>query len=297
MKIVFIGCVKSSERFLQAVYKNTEAEIIGIVTKNQSNINSDHVSLVPFAQKNIIDYLDFGNNAQMEEWIKNKAPDLIYCFGWSHILPMSILKIAKYGAIGFHPTLLPQNRGRHPIIWTLALGLNQTGSTFFYLEEDADAGDIVSQEIIEIVEDDDASTLYEKILNVGEHQVINMTNDFMNRSVMPIKQDSLKANVWRKRSKADGKIDWRMSTISILNLIKALTKPYVGAHFIYKDKEYRIWKAREVLEGQDISKNIEPGKVIAVCIEKNTFSVKTSDSILEVTQHDMEKLPKKGEYL
>ncbi len=34
------------------------------------------------------------------------------------------------GVIGCHDTMLPQNRGRHPIIWALALGLKETGQTF-----------------------------------------------------------------------------------------------------------------------------------------------------------------------
>ena len=49
------------------------------------------------------------------------------------------------GILGYHPSLLPFNRGRHPIIWALALGLKETGSTFFFMDENADTGDIVSQ--------------------------------------------------------------------------------------------------------------------------------------------------------
>ncbi|MFQ8877714.1 MAG: hypothetical protein ACLR7N_03875 [Roseburia hominis] len=41
-------------------------------------------------------------------------------------------------------------------------------------------------------------------------------------------------NVWRKRGKRDGEIDWRMSSRAIYNLVRALTKPYVGAHFVYR---------------------------------------------------------------
>lgn len=46
--------------------------------------------------------------------------------------------------IGFHPANLPQNRGRHPIIWALFLSLQETASTFFMMDEDTDSGDIIS---------------------------------------------------------------------------------------------------------------------------------------------------------
>ena len=35
-----------------------------------------------------------------------------------------------------------------------------------------------------------------------------------------------------ERNIKDGEIDWRMSSESIDNLIKALTHPYIGAHFL-----------------------------------------------------------------
>ena len=63
----------------------------------------------------------------------------------------------------FSPGLTPQNRGRHPIIWTLALGLCETGSTFFFMDEGADSGDILSQKKITILPEDNAGSLYQKL--------------------------------------------------------------------------------------------------------------------------------------
>src|SRR5690606_14558084 len=113
--------------------------------------------------------------------------------------------------VGYHPTQLPYNRGRHPIIWTIVLGLRQTASTFFMITDEADAGDILSQETINVSSNDDANTLYKKLITVGETQIIELTNQFINNTVQPRKQDAALATTWRKRSKQDSKIDWRMS--------------------------------------------------------------------------------------
>lgn len=295
MKIVFIGCVESSVRFIQSIFENTSAEIVGIVTKTNSNFNADHKSLAPFAEEHNIEWIDFTDNIQMEEWIKSKKPDLIYCFGWSHILPQSVFTLPRYGAIGYHPALLPANRGRHPIIWSLVLGLKQSGSTFFILTEEADAGDIVNQKTVDIENDEDAGSLYEKLMKIGERQVIDLTIDFINQTIKPVKQDVTKANSWRKRSKNDGLIDWRMSTETILRLIRALAKPYVGAHAVYQNKDFIIWKAEEVSESINIVDNIEPGKVVES--EGKTFVVKTGDSFVKIIEHDWNTVPGKGEYL
>ena len=67
------------------------------------------------------------------------------------------------------------------------------------------------------------------------------------------------ANTWRKRGEKDGKIDWRMTARSINNLVRGLTKPYIGAHFELDDKIIKVWKTK-IISNQ--KKNIEPGKVL-----------------------------------
>ena len=75
------------------------------------------------------------------------------------------------GVIGFHPAALPANRGRDPIIWALVLGLQETASTFFFMDEGADSGDIISQEYLIITDSDDAGILYEKITQTALKQL------------------------------------------------------------------------------------------------------------------------------
>lgn len=41
------------------------------------------------------------------------------------------IKKSRIGIIGYHPTKLPNNRGRHPLIWTLLLGLKELGEHSF----------------------------------------------------------------------------------------------------------------------------------------------------------------------
>lgn len=218
---------------------------------------------------------------------------MIYCFGWSQLIGKTILSIPQKGIVGFHPAELPSNRGRHPIIWALALGLSSTASTFFFITEGADNGDIISQVKIPIEYEDDANTLYNKIMQEAVIQIKSFTEEFCSDSIVKIVQDDSKANYWRKRSIKDGEIDWRMSSKSIYNLVRALTKPYVGAHFIYKDNIYKIWKATVISDKKLY--NIEYGKVLKV-YSNTSFEVKTGDGVLFVNQSDAVVLTE-GEYL
>jgi len=105
-------------------------------------------------------------------------------------------------------------------------------------------------------------------------------------------QDHSTANVWRKRSKNDGKIDFRMSSQAIYYLIRALAKPYVGAHVQYKGEEYKVWQGRE---NECEASYLEPGKVLAV--NNSVITVKSGDAAIDLTKHDFTVMPRVGEYL
>ena len=130
------------------------------------------------------------------------------------------------------------------------------------MDEGADSGDILSQVEITIDSSEDANSLYQKVTQTALSQI----NDFIplleNRTYKRIVQDNTKANYWRKRGIKDGEIDWRMSANSICNLVRALTKPYIGAHFTKNGEDIKVWKA-EVLKDEK-HENIEPGKVLMI---------------------------------
>ena len=293
-KILFIGTVEFSYRALSALIEN-KFDIVGVLTKSESNFNSDYYDLTPLAKANNIPifYRTKDNQDEIISFINSKNPDIIYCFGWSHILPKNILSIPKHGVIGFHPAELPNNRGRHPIIWALFLGLKQTASTFFVMDEGADTGDIISQEKIKIIEDN-AFSLYNKIINVALKQIVSFSLELETKGAFldKIKQDKTEGNSWRKRTKNDGKIDFRMTSRAILNLVNALSRPYVGAHLEFQENEVKVWEVKE----EKINKlNHEPGKVLK--IDGSDLIVKTYDGSIRITDHEFNHLPLKGEYL
>lgn len=296
MKILFIGCVESSYILLNELI-DYGAEICGVITKKESQFNSDFMDLKPLCEPNNIDYVYSKNSKEVEtiNFIKNKNPDIIYCFGWSHILNKEIIKIPKIGVVGFHPTKLPQNKGRHPIIWSLVLGLKLTASTFFMIDEKIDNGDIISQIDVDIDFEDDAKTLYKKIMSNAKIQVRQITKEFLEKTIRYKKQNKRYENVWRKRTFQDGKIDFRMSSEAIYNLVRGLTKPYVGAHIEFKNKHYKVWKVEIIDNNNNLTTNIEPGKVVK-SIGKNAFLVKTGDGLIKIIHADEINLCE-GDYL
>jgi methionyl-tRNA formyltransferase len=295
MKVVFIGCVNFSYRALEKIVSFKDSRIVGIITRKESSINADFCSLEPIATSEGIPCFFATDNSQndMAEWIKGLHPEIIYCFGWSYLLRQEILSIPPSGTIGFHPAALPRNRGRHPIIWALALGLTSTASTFFFMDEGADSGDILSQRPVVILASDDAGTLYEKLTRVALEQIEEFTPQLSSRQFPRIPQDHSQANYWRKRREKDGEIDWRMSAVSIHNLVRALTRPYPGAHCKFEGNKIKIWRTELIY--QHYPPNIEPGKVLNS--EGNTILIKCGEGALRLVDQEFPSIPPTGSYL
>ena len=293
MKILFIGSVDFSYHVLKKLI-NMKSNIIGVCTLEKSSFNSDFCDLTPLSKMNNIPvrYTQDINSKDNLEWIKSLDPDIIFCLGWSRLLKTKILNISNLGVVGYHPTELPFNRGRHPLIWSLALGLKKTASTFFFMDEGADSGDILSQKTISISKKDDAKSLYKKMIDTSLIQIENFLPNLISGKIIKKPQDSSLSNTWRKRSFIDGKIDWRMSAESIYNLVRSLSHPYIGAHFEFDGKIIKLWKVKIIINKQ---KNIEPGKVLMA--NKSRVVVKTGKDSIEILDFSPKIKVFKGQYI
>lgn len=292
MRILFIGCVESSYTQLESLIKENK-DIVGVVTKQASTFNSDFCDISVLCKDIPYVYSSDINDKETVGFIRRCKPDVIYCFGWSQLIKSEVLRIAPMGVLGNHPAEIPYNRGRHPIVWALVLGLDHTASTIFKMNEGADTGDIISQEIIPIEYTDYARDLYNKINESERNQILKVTEQLEQGTAAFRKQDSKQGNSWRKRTRTDGIIDWRMSSRGIYNLVRALSEPYPGASFDYKGKEIRVWRCEE--EKTNDFRNIEPGKVLEVNSPKD-YRIKANEGVIHVLDSD-DFEGKKGEYL
>lgn len=272
LRIAFIGCVQSSFRALNTLINMECVEVCAVVTRKNSKVNSDFIDLSSLCEEKKIPYY-FENPQERQgtyQFLKSFELDVIYCLGWSYLLKKETLELTEHGVIGFHPAKLPANRGRHPLIWALSLGLEETASTFFKMDEEADSGPIVSQKTIIIEKSDNATSLYNKVLSVADEQIVEFTQQLHKGTARFYEQNHEQATYWRKRSRKDGLIDWRMTASAIHNLIRSLASPYPGADFLVNEKLFSVMSSTPVFNA--FPENLEPGKVL--CIKESNVLVK-----------------------
>ncbi len=171
------------------------------------------------------------------------APRFIFVVGWSRLVSKAVIAAARDGALGMHPTLLPEGRGRAPVPWTIIKGLQRSGVTLFYLTEGVDDGDVVGQEPFAIEESDDARTVYDKATAAHVTLIRRYLPGLVAGGAPRIPQDHSRATYWPRRRPEDGRIDWAWSARRVYDWVRALTHPYPGAFTGHRGSKISVWRA------------------------------------------------------
>lgn len=267
LNILVIGAVNTTKHTINQLLKY-DFNIVGVL--GHEPLNKTKVSgwcdLEALSKENKLPFKGFKkiNDSENIIWASEKKPDIIFAVGFSQLMSEQWLQMPKLGCIGFHPTFLPKGRGRAPLAWIV---LEQvTGSaTFFLMGEGADDGPIFVQQTFEVEQNDDATSVEEKI----EKAIIKSLDDWLPKLKKgewnPIPQNDIEASWYGKRAAEDGHINWNNSAYSIDRLIKASTHPHPGAYSYFKDSKLIIWKS--TLE-QNIPIQGVVGRVLLIDKEK-----------------------------
>lgn len=232
MKVVFIGAVLSSKIILENIVKSSIGvnAIISLDEKTGSKRHEDYENLKKTSNKYKIPYFNGDNNQKIKNIIEIIKPDLILVMGWSRLLTKEIIALPKYGVIGLHPAPLPYGRGRHPIIWTIILGLVKTKACLFKIDEKADSGLIISEKEIHIdIKENSLSLLNKVALSASEMLPEVIKKIEKKKKIVGKLQKKIKTWGWRKRTINDGVINFNSNSMTIDRIVRALNKPYKGA--------------------------------------------------------------------
>jgi phosphoribosylglycinamide formyltransferase-1 len=89
--------------------------------------------------------------------------DLIVMAGFGTIFTESIHEAFEHRILNTHPALLPAFKGWHAVREALAAGVKVTGCTVHVATLEVDAGPILAQEAVPVLDGDDEASLHERI--------------------------------------------------------------------------------------------------------------------------------------
>lgn len=191
--------------------------------------------------------------------ILSDAPDLICSFYFRKMIPEAVLAIAPLGAFNLHGSLLPKFRGRSPVNWQLVQGVDHSGLTVHRMVKQADAGDVIAQQTVEVHPDQDAIGLTRQLLAIAPDFLDRTFRQVAAGRAQPQVQDHAQATYFGGRTPADGVIDWRKSAREVHNLVRAVAPPWPGAFTALLGRRLLVWRTAVV---HDKSRYGEPGTVL-----------------------------------
>ncbi|WP_406618306.1 methionyl-tRNA formyltransferase [Mycoplasmopsis lipophila] len=246
MKILLAGTPKFSVPIFETIINSNEFEIVGIISQPDKIANRNKLVETPtkqLAQKYNIKCWQPEKIKHIENELKELNYDYLLTCAFGQIIPEAILKIANKDNINIHGSLLPKYRGASPIQYALLNGDQITGVSIIRMVKEMDAGNILIQSLINIDNNETATTLFKKFDDHISNNIVKWIKQINNKEIKEIIQDETKVTFCKKLTKEEAKLDLEnQNSEDIIKIIKAY-ESNPGAYTFLNGKRLKIFLA------------------------------------------------------
>ena len=206
---------------------------------------------------------------------------------YGQIVPEVVLNYPRLKAINVHGSLLPKYRGGAPIQRSIINGDEKTGITIMYMAKKMDAGDILYQKELPILDSDIQDTIFNKLSLMASSFINDIIEKLDKNELTPIPQNEDEVTYAYNLTKDDEHIDFNKSARSVFNQIRGLNSNPTG-YFVLDNENVKVYASVEKNEGICYNNMLDfspkPGMIVG--INKDSFDVLCGDgkliSILEI---------------
>lgn len=188
-------------------------------------------------------------------------PDAILSWFYPRRIPVSVLRLARLGGFGTHPSLLPRWRGPDPYFWAIYSGDEVTGVSLHRLEAEYDTGAVVEQLSVPIEPEENAWRLAKRLDRPALRLLVTCAGRLARgERLSGREQDAAAATAAPAPSETMLAIDWRRPVDEIVRLVRAAA-PYPAASTDLGTEVVDVLTAEHY--GEPLPKALEPAD--AVC--------------------------------
>ena len=256
-RIVFLGTPSFAIPTLEGLLRGPD-KVVGVVTQpDREKGRGRKIAFSPVKELALQHGLnplqpEKAKDEPFQKALKDLQPDLCVVVAYGQILPDSVVKMPKYGAVNVHASLLPKYRGAAPIAWAILKGEKVTGVTTMVMDRGMDTGDILMQSEVPISAEDTCQTLQDRLAVLGAGLLLETLEKMKSGNIRSVPQDHSKATYAPPLRKEDGHIDWKKKAEEIDLQVRAFN-PWPGAFTRWEDRLLRIYKGavrEKVLTGK-----------------------------------------------
>lgn len=274
-KILFMGTPEFAAHILTDLIASTH-EVVAVVTQpdkifgRKREVRFSEVKQVAIAHN--IDVIQPINIKQDFHEILDLDFDIIVTAAYGQIISEQLLNHAKFKSVNVHGSLLPKYRGGAPIHKAIYDGNEKTGITIMRMIQKMDAGNIISQQSVDITIDDNYQTVHDKLKVVGSSLLISTLEDIFNEVHTEIVQNESLTCYSPNISREDELINFNRKCFAVHNHVRAYN-PFPGAYFKFNNKVYKIFEA--TFEKCEINQHSQIFEV-----SKKTLKISCNDGVL-----------------
>lgn len=283
MKVIILGKGEMLSNLIHGVLL-ADAEIAGVLRYERVTLspfrlvlhdffkNSPELTLIK--KHNIYDMkFKSANSEAFKQEVLRLNADIILVGTWKERLKKDIIDLPKTGTINVHPSLLPKYRGPNPYLQTILHGERVSGVTFHLMNENFDAGAILAQAEVEILDGDTSKELKNRTVFTARLLCAELLRKLKAGAVIPILQDEEKATYFGNVRPEDMTLDFRNeNAYEIYARVRAFY-PFLPTYIQDGNDFYIVNPYKTEITGMTAA----PGEIIR---GKTTFYAAAKDGIM-----------------
>lgn len=284
MRLIFAGTPEIAAVVLTALL-NSEHQVVGVLTQPDRpagrgrQLQASPVKVLATQHNLPVLQPTSLKSADIQQTLAAFDADLMVVVAYGLIVPQAVLEIPKLGCWNIHVSLLPRWRGAAPIQRALEAGDTQTGVTIMQMDKGLDTGDILRVLSTEILPEDTAQTLHNRLAKLGVAALFQAFQDVAQGALQHTPQADKGITYANKLIKAEAVVDWRLPAEAIHNKVRAFN-PWPVAFTEIEGTRVRLWQTRKVVPANTVS--APPGEIIA--IDKESVIVQCGEGQLAILQ-------------
>ena len=212
------------------------------------------------------------------------APDVMVVAAYGLILPQAVLdiprRVAGYGCLNIHASLLPRWRGAAPIHRAILAGDDRTGVAIMQMEAGLDTGPVLLETFTAIGPRETTGQLHDRLAALGAQAIVHvLTRLARGFDLSAAAQPAHGVTYAHKVSPEEAQIDWSASAVEIDRKIRAFN-PAPGAWTTWHGEKLKLWASALVPVPSCLGG--EPGTMMAA--EGEHLLVSCGSLVLAITE-------------
>ena len=187
---------------------------------------------------------DDANTPELAQRVAQLQPDFIFSFYYRSMLGAPLLRTRAAALSTCTARCCRSIAAARRSTGRSCTASGETGATLHYMVERADAGDIVDQLAVPILEDDDAREVFGKVTVAAEIILARSLPGLIAGDAPRRPQPIEPGQYFGRRRPEDGRIDWSLPAVRIHNLVRAVAPPFPGAFTEVDGQRWWIHKTR-----------------------------------------------------